>query len=367
MITPEEIAKRRDMRQVLAFTIDPKDAKDFDDALSFQVLENGNYEIGVHIADVSHYVKEGTILDDEAYNRATSVYLVDRVVPMLPEVLSNFACSLRPNEEKYTFSAVFELTPKAEVVNQWFGRTVIYSDQRFAYEEAQSIIETQSDLIPAEVSLTGKRAGRTQKNHRCSTSKKEKMTDFLIKSTISLLVFLVFYHWVLEREKTHQFNRFYLLLAIVISLAIPFLSFEIIQEVPVTTTTEPELIPIPFSNETIPVVETIDYTSIIVWSLYGLTTLLLSIRFGKNIWKLISKSTSNPKVKYKNATLVLVDEKTLPHTFLNHIFINFDDYNQRNIEDELYSHNIYRDWETDRKSTRLNSSHSAKSRMPSSA
>jgi ribonuclease R/exosome complex exonuclease DIS3/RRP44 len=155
-ITEEEIKKRRDMRDVLTFTIDPKDAKDFDDALSFQVLENGNYEIGVHIADVSHYLQEGTILDDEAYNRATSVYLVDRVVPMLPEVLSNFACSLRPNEEKYTFSAVFQLNDKAEVVHSWFGRTVIYSDQRFAYEEAQSIIETKSDVIPAEISLTGK-------------------------------------------------------------------------------------------------------------------------------------------------------------------------------------------------------------------
>ena len=154
-ITPEEIAKRSDMRDVLTYTIDPKDAKDFDDALSFQVLENGNYEIGIHIADVSHYVQEGTILDDEAYNRATSVYLVDRVVPMLPEVLSNFACSLRPNEEKYTFSAVFEISPKAEVVNSWFGRTVTYSDQRFSYEEAQSIIETKSDVIPAEISLTG--------------------------------------------------------------------------------------------------------------------------------------------------------------------------------------------------------------------
>jgi ribonuclease R/exosome complex exonuclease DIS3/RRP44 len=155
-ITPEEIAKRRDMRKVLTFTIDPKDAKDFDDALSFEVLDNGNYEIGVHIADVSHYLEEGTILDDEAYNRATSVYLVDRVVPMLPEVLSNFACSLRPNEEKYTFSAVFQLNPKAEVVGSWFGRTVIYSDQRFAYEEAQSIIETKSDVIPEETSITGK-------------------------------------------------------------------------------------------------------------------------------------------------------------------------------------------------------------------
>ena len=155
-ITEEEIKKRRDMRDVLTFTIDPKDAKDFDDALSFQVLENRNYEIGVHIADVSHYLQEGTILDDEAYNRATSVYLVDRVVPMLPEVLSNFACSLRPNEEKYTFSAIFQLNNKAEVVDSWFGRTVIYSDQRFSYEEAQEIIESKSDIIPAHISLTGK-------------------------------------------------------------------------------------------------------------------------------------------------------------------------------------------------------------------
>ncbi len=155
-ITSEEIAKRRDMRDVLTFTIDPKDAKDFDDALSFQELENGNVEVGIHIADVSHYVVPGTVLDEEAYNRATSVYLVDRVVPMLPEILSNNACSLRPNEEKYTFSAVFELNKKAEVVNKWFGRTVTYSDKRFAYEEAQHIIETKEDTIPEEISLTGK-------------------------------------------------------------------------------------------------------------------------------------------------------------------------------------------------------------------
>lgn len=155
-IHPEEIVKRRDMRDTLTFTIDPKDAKDFDDALSFKKLENGNYEIGIHIADVSHYLQEGTILDDEAYNRATSVYLVDRVVPMLPEVLSNFACSLRPNEEKYTFSAIFEIDNKATVLNQWFGRTVINSDQRFSYEEAQVIIETKAATIPAEISLTGK-------------------------------------------------------------------------------------------------------------------------------------------------------------------------------------------------------------------
>ena len=154
-IQESEIAKRRDMRDTLTFTIDPKDAKDFDDALSFKKLDNGNFEIGVHIADVSYYLEEGTILDDEAYQRATSVYLVDRVVPMLPEVLSNFACSLRPKEEKYTFSAIFELDAKAKVINQWFGRTVIFSDQRFAYEEAQYIIETKDNTIPIETSITG--------------------------------------------------------------------------------------------------------------------------------------------------------------------------------------------------------------------
>jgi ribonuclease R/exosome complex exonuclease DIS3/RRP44 len=154
-IKPEEIAKRRDMRDTLTYTIDPKDAKDFDDALSFKVLENGNYEIGIHIADVSHYLQEGTVLDDEAYSRATSVYLVDRVVPMLPEVLSNNACSLRPNEEKYTFSAIFELDDKANLRNEWFGRTVIDSNERFAYEEAQHIIENGNGNIPADISIRG--------------------------------------------------------------------------------------------------------------------------------------------------------------------------------------------------------------------
>ena len=154
-IQASEIKKRRDMREVLTFTIDPKDAKDFDDALSFRKLENGNFEIGVHIADVSHYVKPGTILDDEAYERATSIYLVDRVVPMLPEVLSNNACSLRPNEEKYTFSAVFELTGNAQLKNQWFGKTVTYSDARFSYEEAQHVIETKGGEIPQNISISG--------------------------------------------------------------------------------------------------------------------------------------------------------------------------------------------------------------------
>ncbi len=158
-IQASEIKKRRDMRDVLTFTIDPKDAKDFDDALSFEKMENGNYEIGIHIADVSHYLTLGNELDDEAYERATSVYLVDRVVPMLPEILSNNACSLRPNEEKYTFSAVFEMNQKAEVVKQWFGRTVTYSDARFAYEEAQHVIENpkeESHTIPANISITDK-------------------------------------------------------------------------------------------------------------------------------------------------------------------------------------------------------------------
>ncbi len=149
-----EVKKRRDMRKICTFTIDPKDAKDFDDALSIQKLENGNWEIGVHIADVSHYVRPGTRLDEEAYNRATSIYLVDRVVPMLPEVLSNDVCSLRPNEDKYTFSAVFEMNDDAQVINQWFGRTVIHSDRRFSYEDAQDRIETgKGDLVEEIMTL----------------------------------------------------------------------------------------------------------------------------------------------------------------------------------------------------------------------
>ena len=150
-ILDSEVAKRRDMRGICTFTIDPKDAKDFDDALSIQKLENGNWEIGVHIADVSHYVVPGTLVDDEAYRRATSVYLVDRVVPMLPEVLSNDVCSLRPNEDKYTFSAVFEINDNAEIKKEWFGRTVIRSDRKFAYEEAQERIETQEGDVLEEI------------------------------------------------------------------------------------------------------------------------------------------------------------------------------------------------------------------------
>lgn len=141
MITKKDLKGRRDFRDTLTFTIDPEDAKDFDDALSFKDLGNGNYEVGVHIADVSYYVTPGTVVDKEAQSRGTSVYLVDRTVPMLPEKLSNKLCSLRPNEDKLTFSAVFELTPLGKIVNTWFGRTVIRSDYRFAYETAQQIID----------------------------------------------------------------------------------------------------------------------------------------------------------------------------------------------------------------------------------
>tara|TARA_B110000211_G_scaffold63086_1_gene72114 strand:- start:11378 stop:13525 length:2148 start_codon:yes stop_codon:yes gene_type:complete len=157
-ISEEEISKRRDMREVLTFTIDPHDAKDFDDALSIQKLADDKWEIGIHIADVSHYVQEGTLLNDEAYERATSVYLVDRVVPMLPEKLSNKVCSLRPNEEKLCFSAIFTINDKAEVLDEWFGRTVIYSDHRFTYEDAQEVIENKEGKFAEEILLMDKLA-----------------------------------------------------------------------------------------------------------------------------------------------------------------------------------------------------------------
>ena len=154
VITEEEIAKRRDFRSITTFTIDPFDAKDFDDALSIRKIDGGKFEIGVHIADVSHYVAEGTELDKEAIDRATSVYLVDRTIPMLPERLSNGLCSLRPNEEKLTFSAVFEMDGKGVISNRWFGRTIIESDRRFTYEEAQERIEgLDSDFTEEIVTL----------------------------------------------------------------------------------------------------------------------------------------------------------------------------------------------------------------------
>tara|TARA_B100001248_G_scaffold200716_1_gene154917 strand:- start:1952 stop:3916 length:1965 start_codon:yes stop_codon:yes gene_type:complete len=155
-ISKEEIQKRRDYRSILTFTIDPVDAKDFDDALSFKKVDDENYEIGIHIADVSHYVKKGTLLDKEAYDRATSIYLVDRVIPMLPEKLSNKVCSLRPNEEKLTFSTSVIIDKKGNIIEHWFGRTIIKSNHRFSYQEAQEIIETKKNIISKENSLTGK-------------------------------------------------------------------------------------------------------------------------------------------------------------------------------------------------------------------
>ncbi len=145
-ITREEVRKRKDCRDILTFTIDPVDAKDFDDAISIRNLDNGYYEIGVHIADVSHFVTPGSILDEAAYERATSVYLPDRVNPMLPEKISNELCSLRPNEDKYTFSAIFQITNRAEIKHKWIGRTIIHSNHRFTYEEVQQTIETGDGL-----------------------------------------------------------------------------------------------------------------------------------------------------------------------------------------------------------------------------
>ncbi len=162
-ITPQEVAKREDFRGVTTFTIDPRDAKDFDDALSIRQLANGNVEVGVHIADVTHYVRPGSIIEKEAQKRATSVYLVDRTIPMLPERLSNGICSLRPNEEKLTYSAIFELDKDANVVNYRIGRTVIKSDRRFTYEEAQEIIETGKGEFAKEILILNDLAQKLRK------------------------------------------------------------------------------------------------------------------------------------------------------------------------------------------------------------
>lgn len=152
-ITAKEISKRRDMRSITTFTIDPATAKDFDDALSIQLLDNGRYEVGIHIADVTHYVRPDSALDKEAASRTTSVYLVDRVLPMLPEKLSNGVCSLRPQEEKLTFSAVFELDLSGKIHNEWFGKTVIFSDRRFTYEEAQERLENKEGDYATELDI----------------------------------------------------------------------------------------------------------------------------------------------------------------------------------------------------------------------
>ncbi len=162
-ISAEEIKARKDIRDIFTITIDPVDAKDFDDAISFRKLKNGNYELGVHIADVSHYLEPETPLDKEAYGKATSVYLPDRVNPMLPEHISNVLCSLRPKEDKLTFSAIFQITPKAEVKQYWLGKTVIHSDHRFTYEEVQAIIEEKAGLYAEEVLILNELAQKFRK------------------------------------------------------------------------------------------------------------------------------------------------------------------------------------------------------------
>lgn len=162
-ITNADLKNRRDMRRTTTFTIDPIDAKDFDDAISFKKLNNGHYEIGIHIADVSHYVKLGTLLDKEARNRGTSVYLVDRTIPMLPEELSNGLCSLIPNVDRLTFGVIFELDRMGEIINEWFGRTIIHSKKRFTYEEAQKILDNKNGKFFEELSILNNLAKRLLK------------------------------------------------------------------------------------------------------------------------------------------------------------------------------------------------------------
>jgi len=164
IISAEEIKKRRDFRDIFTITIDPEDAKDFDDAISLKKLKHGNWEVGVHIADVSYYVKENTMLDQEAYDRATSIYMADRVVPMLPEILSNNVCSLKPREDKLCFSAVFEMTDDAVIIKDWYGKTVINSNYRFNYEEVQLIIETNEGQFVDEISTFNRLAGILREN-----------------------------------------------------------------------------------------------------------------------------------------------------------------------------------------------------------
>ncbi|MDP4271107.1 MAG: ribonuclease R [Bacteroidota bacterium] len=208
-ITEEEIAKREDFRGVTTFTIDPKDAKDFDDALSFRKLPNGLYEVGVHIADVTHYVQPGSILDKEAYNRATSIYLVDRVVPMLPERLSNGLCSLRPNEEKLAFSAIFELDEHAEVKTSRVCRTVINSDRRFTYEEAQEIIETGKGDYQEEILTLNKLAKRLREKR--FTAGAINFDRFEVKFEIDEKGKPIDVYFKMSKEANHLIEEFMLL------------------------------------------------------------------------------------------------------------------------------------------------------------
>ncbi|MBE9600132.1 ribonuclease R [Pedobacter sp. MC2016-24] len=209
-VSEADLKDRKDFRDTVTFTIDPADAKDFDDAISFKKLENGNYEIGVHIADVSYYVTPNSELDKEAYSRATSVYLVDRVIPMLPERLSNGVCSLRPHEDKLCFAAVFELDQQANIIQEWFGRTVIHSNRRFSYEEAQEVIETKQGDHVEEITKLNELAyilrDRKFKNGAISfesTEVKFKLDDF--GKPIGV--------YVKERKDAHKLIEDFMLLA----------------------------------------------------------------------------------------------------------------------------------------------------------
>jgi ribonuclease R len=210
VIGSDEIASRRDMRDILTFTIDPVDARDFDDAISIRKLKTGSYEIGVHIADVSHYLEEGSVLDEEAYERATSVYLPDRVLPMLPERISNELCSLRPHEDKLTFSCVFQITAKGEVKQHWIGRTVIHSNHRFTYEDVQEIIETDKGLYHTEVLLLNELAQHFRKQRFKSGAINFSSTEVRFKldedgKPIGIIV--------KESKESHQLVEEFMLLA----------------------------------------------------------------------------------------------------------------------------------------------------------
>src|SRR6202000_1947591 len=209
-ITEEEIGRRRDFRDILTFTIDPFDAKDFDDAISFRYLDNGNYEVGVHIADVSHYIKPDSALDKEALDRATSVYLVDRVIPMLPERLSNGLCSLRPKEDKLCFSAVFVMDENAFIKEEWYGKTIIHSNRRFTYEEVQEIIETKHGDYSLEIeelnSLAYKLRDRKFKNGAISFETTE--VTFKVDETGKPIGV-----YVKERKDAHKLVEDFMLLA----------------------------------------------------------------------------------------------------------------------------------------------------------
>lgn len=209
-ISQDEINKRKDCRDILTFTIDPVDAKDFDDAISIRLLKNGLYEIGVHIADVSHYVEPDTALDKEAYDRATSVYLPDRVAPMLPEHISNVLCSLRPKEDKLTFSAIFQITDTGEVKQYWLGKSVIHSNHRFTYEEVQEIIEKGEGLYLDEILLLNKLAQqfRSQRFRKGAINFSSQEVRFKLDETGKPIGILV-----KESKEAHQLIEEFMLLA----------------------------------------------------------------------------------------------------------------------------------------------------------